>query len=97
MISLRTIVLVLIALVGMFTVYAVSAADCDAFAVRAYQLQLDRQYGIMSDWQPETAMEWDMKNNVWQHPQFKGEKKRAARAKLFADDWKQACLAGWYK
>lgn len=97
MISLRTILLTIIALVGMFTAYAVTAADCDAFAVRAYQLQLDRQYGIKTDWQPETAIEWGVSNNVWQHPQFKSERNKAKRARLFADDWKRACKAGWYK
>lgn len=97
MISLRTILLTLIALVGTFTAYAVSADDCDVFAVRAYEIQLDRQYGIKTDWQPETAIEWDMANNVWQHPQFRSERNKVKRARLFADDWKRACIVGWYE
>lgn len=97
MISLRTILLTLIAMVGMFATYAVSAADCDAFAVKAYEIQLDRQRGIKTDWQPETAIEWDMANNAWQHPQFRSERNKVKRARLFADDWKRACIAGRYK
>ena len=72
------------------------ANNCDFIKMKAYELQLDRQAGIVTDWQPETWLERDMKNAVFQQPQFRVESMRKQRARRFATEWEYVCKAGYY-
>lgn len=85
-----------IALAFLFVSAQAFANDCDFIKMKAYELQLDRQGGIVTDWQPETWLERDMKNAVFQQPQFRAESMRKQRARSFAAEWEHVCKAGYY-
>lgn len=79
-----------------FLISPVYADNCQSIYDRAYDLQLDRQKGIYREWTPKNRLESDMKNNIWQRPQYRSIEWKIREAEKFAGEWYRACKNNLY-